>query len=87
MVEFEAAGSKFWEGGKPISSNSKFLRMGAASIVTLSYLCTALDMLRGLQEVQVPRIFRQSAHEDGKVVSPTHQPPLPPGDIPGTQFC
>ena len=32
-------------------------------------------------------ISRQSAHEGGKVVSPTHQPPLPLGNIPGTQFC
>jgi hypothetical protein len=31
-------------------------------------------------------ISRQSAHEDGKV-SPTHRPPLPPGNIPGTHFC
>jgi hypothetical protein len=30
---------------------------------------------------------RQSAHEGGKVVSLTHQPPLPPGNIPGTHFC
>jgi hypothetical protein len=29
----------------------------------------------------------QSAHEGGKVVSPTHRPPLPPGNIPGTHFC
>ena len=28
------------------------------------------------------RIFRQSAHEGGKVVSPTHRPPLPPGKVP-----
>jgi len=27
-------------------------------------------------EVEVPRISRQSAHEGGKVVSSTHQPPL-----------
>jgi len=34
------------------------------------------------------QISRQSAHEGGKVVSPTHQlPPLPPGNIPGTHFC
>jgi hypothetical protein len=26
------------------------------------------------------------AHESGKV-SPTHRPPLPPGNIPGTHFC
>jgi len=25
-----------------------------------------------------PRISRHSAHEDGKVVSPMHRPPLPP---------
>jgi len=26
------------------------------------------------------------AHEGGKVVSLTHRPPLPPGNIPGTHF-
>jgi len=30
-----------------------------------------------------PQISRQSAHERVKVVSPTHRPPLPPGNIPG----
>src|SRR5215469_11764663 len=33
------------------------------------------------------QILKQSAHEGGKVVSPTHRPPLPPGNIPGTHFC
>jgi len=33
------------------------------------------------------QISRQSAHEDGKVVSPTHRPLLSPGNIPGTHFC
>ena len=33
------------------------------------------------------QISRQSAHGGGKVVSPTHQPPLPPGDMAGTHFC
>jgi hypothetical protein len=33
------------------------------------------------------QIFRQFVHESGKVVSPTHRPPLPPGDTPGTYFC
>jgi len=35
----------------------------------------------------VSQISRQSAHEGGKVVSPTHRLPLPPGNIPGTHFC
>ena len=34
-----------------------------------------------------PEGSRQSAHEGGQVVSPTHRPPLPPGNIPGTRFC
>ena len=32
-------------------------------------------------------IWRHLAHESGKVVSPTHRPPSPPGNIPGTHFC
>jgi hypothetical protein len=32
------------------------------------------------------QILRQSAHEGGKIVSPTHRPPLTPGNIPGTHF-
>jgi len=33
------------------------------------------------------QISRQSAHEGGKVVSPMHRQPLPPGNITGTHFC
>ena len=28
-----------------------------------------------------------TAQDGGKVVSPTHRPPLPPGNAPGTHFC
>jgi hypothetical protein len=43
------------------------------------------------QALRVPggwgsQISRQSAHEGGNV-SPTHRPPLLPGNIPGTHFC
>ena len=34
-----------------------------------------------------PQISRQSTREGGEVVSPTHRPPLPPGNIPGSHFC
>jgi hypothetical protein len=28
-----------------------------------------------------------TAQDGGKVVNPTHRPPLPPGNAPGTYFC
>jgi hypothetical protein len=31
--------------------------------------------------------FKTMAHEGGKVVSPTHRPPLPSRNIPGAHFC
>ena len=31
--------------------------------------------------------FVTTAQDDGKVVSLTHRPPLPPGNAPGTHFC
>jgi hypothetical protein len=46
-------------------------------IVYFIYPYTGLDRPLGQQEVEPPKIYRQSAHEGGKVVSPTHRPPLP----------
>jgi len=31
--------------------------------------------------------YMTTAQDVGKVVSPTHWPPLPPGNAPGTHFC
>ena len=45
------------------------------------YPSTGLDLARGLEEVEVPRIFRQSSHLGGKVGRPTHRPPLFPQEI------
>ena len=47
----------------------------------------AFDRPLGSQEVEAPRISRQSAQEGGKVVSPTHRLSLPPGRISSTHFC
>ena len=46
----------------------------------------ALGRPLGFQDVEAPRISRQSAHECGKVVNPKDRPPLPPGKIPGTHL-
>jgi hypothetical protein len=45
------------------------------------------DGPKKFQEVESLRFSRQSAHESGKVFSPPHRPPLPPGDSPGAHFC
>ena len=41
---------------------------------------------RGFQEVKAPRFPWHSAHEGTEVISLTHRPPLPPGNVPGTHF-
>jgi hypothetical protein len=48
--------------------------------------CTGLDRHRVIQEFEAPIISRQSAHEGGEFLSPTHRPPLPPGNIACTHF-
>jgi hypothetical protein len=40
----------------------------------------------GSRKLRFPH-FMTTAHKGSKVVSLTHQPPLPPGNIPGTHFC
>jgi len=48
---------------------------------------TGLDRVQRFLEGSGSQISKQSAHEDGKVVSPMQRPPLPAGNIPGAHFC
>jgi len=43
-----------------------------------SYPYRDINRPLGRQEVEAKRIYRQSVHEDGKVISTTHRPPLSP---------
>jgi len=40
----------------------------------------------GSRKLRFPDLMT-TAQDSGKVVSPTHRPPLPPGNAPGTHFC
>jgi len=45
----------------------------------------AWSSLEGSRKLRFPD-FMKTAQDGGKVVSLTHQPPLPPGNTPGTHF-
>ena len=51
-----------------------------------AFLLQAWSVPEGSRKLKFPD-FITTAQEDGKVVSPTHRPPLPPGNVPGTHFC
>ena len=58
---------------------------------TISYLEVKQSRYRpgrpeGSRKLRFPD-FVTTAQDGGKVVSLTHPPPLPPGDIPATLFC
>ena len=40
----------------------------------------------GSRKLSFP-VFMTTAQDSGKIVSFPHQPPLPPGNAPGTHFC
>jgi hypothetical protein len=40
----------------------------------------------GSRKLRFPH-FLTTVHYGGQVVSPTHRPPLPLGNTPGTHFC
>ena len=56
----------------------RVMQMDAECFCEIKPSNSGLGRPLGLQEVEAPRISRQSSYEIGKGVSPTHWPPLPP---------
>ena len=50
-------------------------------------LSRARTVPEGSRSLKLPDFKTILAHECGKIVSPMHRPPLPPGNISGTHFC
>jgi hypothetical protein len=76
----------------PVTVLNAFMQKKVVSDVYKGKVKVKQSLYGPSQALTVPggggsQILRQSAHECGKVVSPTHRPPLPPGYIPGTHLC
>ena len=65
---------------------SKIVQFSHFSLYVSQYITVKQSHYRPGQALSVPgdwgsQISRQAAHKGGKVVSPMHRPPLPPGNI------
>jgi hypothetical protein len=60
--------------------------MGAYKGKGKAFPLQAWSSLEGSRKLGFPN-FMTTAQDGGKVVIPTHRPPLPPGNTLGTHFC
>ena len=70
------------------SSGNLHLRLAKISVIVKgkSVPLQAWSGPEGSRKLRFPD-FMTTAQDGGKVVSLTHRPPLPPGNVPGTHFC
>jgi hypothetical protein len=92
----QPAASRYTDWAVPVFSSAHFVGMWTVHrLIILTHsqrTFLRIHRYRPGQAFEVPggwdsRISRQSAHEGGKVVSPTDRPYLPPVRILGTHFC
>ena len=67
-----------------ISCSRKEFNLTSSALQPLS---KSLYRFSPTTDPRCPEGSRTMAQDGGKVVSLTHQPPLPPGNTPGTHFC
>ena len=70
----------------PVTSLNKYLHYGTSKGTGKVLRLHAWSGPEVSRKLRFPD-FMTTAQDGGKVVSLTHRPPLPPGNVPGTHFC
>jgi len=65
------------------------LSLSLLRLLSLLFITSPLQAWSGPEGSRKLRFpdYTTTAQDGGKDVSPTHRPPLPPGNAPGTHFC
>jgi len=87
---FRPASGPVWTGAENVAVPSRFEPRSVRSLfrlVNIKQSHYSPGQARRVAGGWGSQISKQSAHDGGKVVSPTHRSPLPSGIIPCTHFC
>ena len=74
-----------WKNSKQIHSHMMYIQCVDMTYVMIAVPLQTWSGPEGSRKLRFPD-FMTTAQDGGKVVSPTHRPPLPPGNAPGTHF-
>ena len=84
-VTFDMKSDSVMYSEKPASRNIQ-IYISTDTVKGKSVPLQAWSDTEGSRKLRFPD-FMTKAQDDGKVVSLTHRPPLPPGNAPSTHFC